>query len=158
MQQFLNLLFWRLFTAQHVSGVFPLIIRSSMTSVAASGFTFVSWLSCCVRGRAVRPAGPTTNTAWLSPRYEGKSKVCHCSHWAPDDRRENTRNMLNCKQTSGYEKLLHRVGNLFECNVKLRCQNVKHNICLRNKFLMLAKCHNVKPRVFSRSDLVANAS
>jgi hypothetical protein len=30
------------FTAQHVSGVFPPIIRSSMTAVAASGFTFVS--------------------------------------------------------------------------------------------------------------------
>jgi hypothetical protein len=44
---------WRLFTAQHVSGVFPPIIRSSMTAVAASGFTFLSWWqSCCVRGRA----------------------------------------------------------------------------------------------------------
>jgi hypothetical protein len=31
------------FTAQHVSGVFPPIIRSSMTAVAASGFAFVSW-------------------------------------------------------------------------------------------------------------------
>ena len=43
MQQFFSLLSWRLFTAQHVSGVFPPIIRSSMTAVAASGFTFVSW-------------------------------------------------------------------------------------------------------------------
>ena len=32
-----------LFTAQHVSGVFLPIIRSSMTALAASGFTFVSW-------------------------------------------------------------------------------------------------------------------
>jgi len=31
------------FTAQHVSGVLPPIIRSSMIAVAASGFTFVSW-------------------------------------------------------------------------------------------------------------------
>ena len=47
------LLYWRLFTAQHVSGVSPPIIRSSMTAVAASGFTFVSWWqSCCVRVRA----------------------------------------------------------------------------------------------------------
>jgi hypothetical protein len=39
--------------------------------------------------------------AQLSPRYEGKTSGCHCSHWAPDDGRENARNMLSCKQTSG---------------------------------------------------------
>jgi hypothetical protein len=55
-QQFFSLLSWRLFTAQHVSDVVPPIIRSSMTAVAASGFTLVSWWqSCCVRGRAGRP-------------------------------------------------------------------------------------------------------
>jgi hypothetical protein len=43
MQQFFNLLSRRLFTAQHVSGVFPPIIRSSMTAVAACGITLVSW-------------------------------------------------------------------------------------------------------------------
>jgi len=43
-------------------GRFPSpIIRSSMTAVAASGFTFVSWCqSCCVCGRAGRPARPQT--------------------------------------------------------------------------------------------------
>jgi len=61
MQQFSSLLSWRLFTAQHVSGVFPPIIRSSTTAVAASSFTFVSWwYPCCVRGRAGRPARPRT--------------------------------------------------------------------------------------------------
>jgi hypothetical protein len=36
----------------------PPIIRSSMTALAASAFTFVSWWqSCCVRGRASGPAG-----------------------------------------------------------------------------------------------------
>ena len=76
MQQFFSLLSWHLFTAQHVSGVFPPIIRSSMTAVAASGFTFVSWWQlCCVRGRVARPAGPTTNTARLSRRYKGKTKA-----------------------------------------------------------------------------------
>jgi len=30
----------------------------------------------------------------LSPRYEGEIRGCHCSHWAPDDWRENDRNML----------------------------------------------------------------
>jgi hypothetical protein len=62
MRQFSSLLSWRLFTAQHVSGVLPPIIRSSVTSVAASGFTFVSWWhSCYVRGRADRPARPRTH-------------------------------------------------------------------------------------------------
>jgi hypothetical protein len=55
-----------------------------------------------VRGRAGRTAGPTTNTARLSSlQYEGKTRGCHCSHWAPDDGRKNARNMLSCKQTSG---------------------------------------------------------
>jgi hypothetical protein len=49
----------------------------------------------------VGPAGPTTNTARLSSRYEGKTRGCYCSHWARDDGRENARNMLSCKQTSG---------------------------------------------------------
>jgi len=44
-----------------------------------------------------RPAGPTANTARLSPQYEGKTRGCHYSHWAPDDGRENARNMLSCK-------------------------------------------------------------
>jgi hypothetical protein len=26
------------------------------------------------------PTGPTTNTVRLSPRYEGKTRGCHCSH------------------------------------------------------------------------------
>jgi len=47
-----------------------------------------------------RPARPQT-AARLSPRYEGKTGGCHWSHWVPDDGRENTRNMLSCKQTSG---------------------------------------------------------
>jgi len=45
-----------------------------------------------VRGRAC----PTTNTARLSPRYESKTRGYYCSHWAPDDGRENARNMLSC--------------------------------------------------------------
>jgi len=39
----------------------------------------------------------TTNAARLSPRYEGKTRGCHCSRRAPDDGRENARNMLSCK-------------------------------------------------------------
>ena len=41
------------------------------------------------------------SSARLSPRYEDKTRGCHCSHWAPDDERESARNMLSCKQTSG---------------------------------------------------------
>jgi hypothetical protein len=78
MQKFFNLLSWRLFTTQHVSGVFPPIIRSSMTAVAHSGFTFVSYYSRDVL--VVGPAGPTTNTARLLPRYEDKTRGCYCSH------------------------------------------------------------------------------
>jgi hypothetical protein len=54
MQQFSSLLSWRLFTAQHVSGVFSPIIRGSMTVVAASGITFLSWW------QSSRPARPRT--------------------------------------------------------------------------------------------------
>jgi hypothetical protein len=61
MQQFSSLLSWRLFTAQHVSGLLPPIIRSSMTAVTVSGFTFVSWWqSCCVRDRTGYLAWPRT--------------------------------------------------------------------------------------------------
>jgi hypothetical protein len=44
-----------------------------------------------------RPAGLTTNTTRLSPRYGGKTRGCHCSHWAPNYEREDARNMLSCK-------------------------------------------------------------
>jgi len=73
MQQFFSLLSWPLFTAQHFSGVFPPIIRSSMTAVATSGLPLYRGDSRAVF--VVGPAGPTTNTARLSPRYEGKSEA-----------------------------------------------------------------------------------
>jgi len=95
---------------------------------------------------ADRPAGPTTNTARLLPRYEGKTRGCHCSHWAPDDGRENARNMLSCKQTAGWqtEKLLHQVGDLFELNVKLRCQKLEiiQSIELWNSLVELQRAMN----------------
>ena len=71
MQQFFSLLSWRLFTAQHVSGVFPPIIKSSMTAVAASGFTFVSWwlVLCSWSGRSY-PARP-----WTQHGYRHDTKV-----------------------------------------------------------------------------------
>jgi hypothetical protein len=48
----------------------------------------------------------------LSPRSNGKTRGCYCSCWAPDDRREDARNMLSCKYTSSnkLKKLLRLVG------------------------------------------------
>ena len=43
MQQSLQFITWSLFTAQHVSGVFTPIIRSSTTAVATSGCTVGTW-------------------------------------------------------------------------------------------------------------------
>jgi len=69
MQQSSSLLSWRLFTAQHVSGVFPPIIRSSMTALAASDFTFLSWWQlCCVRGRAGWPDHKHSTTVTMIRR------------------------------------------------------------------------------------------
>jgi len=52
MQQFLQFITWRLFSAQRVSGVLTPITRTSTTAVAASGFTVgrqvIKWRNCCI--------------------------------------------------------------------------------------------------------------
>jgi hypothetical protein len=70
----------------------------------SSGARWLQWQPLVLpsyRGDSRAVSGPTTNTARLSPWYEGKTRGCHCSHRAPDDGRENARNMLSSKQTSG---------------------------------------------------------
>ena len=90
--QFLRFITWRLCTDQHVSGVLTPISRSSTTAVAASGFTLgASWQQCCWSWSA-RPRP----TALLPPRSNDKTRGCYCSCWAPDDGREDARNMLSC--------------------------------------------------------------
>jgi len=80
MQQFFSLLSWRLFAAQHVSGVLPPIIRSSMTVVATSGFTFVSWWqSCCVRGRAGPELSDCSGSLWFYFRIVVTVVLCSWS-------------------------------------------------------------------------------
>ena len=81
---------------------------SSGASRPSSGAQWLQWqplllLSYCGDSRAVfvvrlvMITSPTMSTAQLSPRYEGKTRGCHCNHWAPDDGRENARNMLRFK-------------------------------------------------------------
>jgi hypothetical protein len=101
MQQFFSLLSWRLFTAQHVSGVFPSIIRSSMTAVSTSGFTFVSWWQPA--GRPVRPrtqhdchhdtkVNPEAVTAVIELLMMGGKTSVTC--WAVNKRQDNK--LKNC--------------------------------------------------------------
>ena len=47
--------------------------------------------------RIVVIAVPCSWSGRLSPRYEGKTRGCYCSHRAPDDGWENAQNMMSCK-------------------------------------------------------------
>jgi hypothetical protein len=117
MQQFSSLLSWRLFTAQHVSGVFPPIIRSSMTAVIASGFTFVSWSGWLARPRTQHDyhhdtkVKPEAATAVIELLMMGGKTPVTC--WAVNKRQDNKlKNFciwlviyLNCMMMHGLKNL-----------------------------------------------------
>jgi hypothetical protein len=128
MQQFSSLLFWRLFTAQHVSNVFPPIIRSSMTAVTASGLTLVSWWQlCCVRGRA-RPR--TQHDCHHDTKVKPEATTAVIELLMMGGTTPETWWALNKRQDNKLEFFLHLVSDLFElksstlvviCVVRLLC-------------------------------------
>jgi hypothetical protein len=132
MQRFSSLLSWRLFTAQQVSGVSPPIIRSSMTAVAASDFTFVSWWqSCCVpRTRTQQDShhdtkvNPEAATAVIELLIMGGETPETC--WAVHKRQDN--------------KLENRCIWLV---IYLNCTMMHEPANLKNEINLLPVCHSL---------------
>jgi hypothetical protein len=116
MQQFSSLLSWGLFTAEQVSGVFQPIISRSMTAVAASGFTFVSWWqSCCVRGRASRPARPRTqHHCHHDTKVKPEAATAVIELLMMGGKTPQTCWAVNKRQDNKLKKLLYQIGDLFE--------------------------------------------
>ena len=80
----------------------------------------------------VGSAGPTTNTARLSPWYEGKTRGCHCSHWAPDDGQETpeTCRAVNKRQDNKLKNCCISFVICLNCTMMHGLTNLKNtNLC-----------------------------
>jgi len=100
------------FYSVHISVNYVPIIRRNNYINATPGNCHSVWMTVWHAGwDPILHARPRP-TALLPPRSNGKIRRCYWSCWAPDDGREDVRNMLSRTQTSGNKlgKLLHLVG------------------------------------------------
>jgi len=144
MQHFSSLLSWRLFTAQHVSGVSLPIIRSSITAVAASGLSSYRGDSRAVF--VVGPARPRTQHDChhnMKVKPEAATAVIELlmmgretpeTYWAVNKRQDNKVEncciwmviYLNCTMMHGITKLkfFRKIFHSRKNSVRYKCTYV----------------------------------
>jgi hypothetical protein len=133
MQQFSSLLSWRLFTAQHVLGVFPPIIRSSMTAVADSGFTTAV-------NELVIMDGKTPETCWAVNKRQD-NKLENCCIWLVI--------YLNCTMMHGLTNLKLKKKNIYlQCFKNPEALNMTVPWSFKTAAIIRHMPENLNPRLF----------